>query len=144
MVPHPRRPQQRHGGSHGGRAHVCASFPRHDLATDADSLSRIFWPFGADQPLTAVHVTDNLHAGYELVETRGGPDGLKPIYRSGRQPRGTVEALKGEVREVLGKAFGEDGEEKRMNLLKITSAVQHEWDDGGVARRDMAAFLSGI
>lgn len=105
---------------------------------------RIFWPFGADQPLTAVHVTDNLHAGYELIETRSGPDGLKPIYRNGRQPRGTVEALKEEVREVLQKAFDGDGEEKRNNLLKITSAVQREWDDGGVARRDMAAFLSGI
>lgn len=114
------------------------------MATDAESLPRIFWPFGADQPLTAVHVTDNLHAGYELVETRGGPDGLKPIYRSGRQPRGTVEALKEEVREVLQKAFGEDGEEKRQNLRKITAAVQHEWDAGGVARRDMVAFLNGL
>lgn len=31
MVPHPRWPQQRHGGRHGGRAHVCASFSQHIL-----------------------------------------------------------------------------------------------------------------
>lgn len=119
-------------------------FSRHDSSSDVRTFPRIFWPFGADQPLTAVHVTDNLRAGYELIETRSGPDGLKPIYRNGRQPLGTVEAVKAEVREVLQKAFGEDGVEKRKNLLKISSAVRYEWEEGGAAKRDMSVFLSSV
>ncbi|KAI0633343.1 UDP-Glycosyltransferase/glycogen phosphorylase [Trametes polyzona] len=104
----------------------------------------IFWPFAADQPLSAVHVTENIKAGYELIETRTGPEGLKPIYRTGRKPVGTVEALKAEARDVLQRAFGEDGARKRANLLKITPAVRREWDEGGKARKDMIAFADGL
>ncbi|EIW63015.1 UDP-Glycosyltransferase/glycogen phosphorylase [Trametes versicolor FP-101664 SS1] len=121
-----------HGGHNSAMEAVVAGVPM------------IFWPFGADQPLTTVHVTDNLHAGYELIETRSGPDGLKPIYRNGRQPLGTVEALKAEVREVLQKAFGEDGGEKRKNLPKISSVVRCDWEEGGAAKRDISVFLSNL
>ena len=46
--------------------------------------------------------------GYELLEVRTG-HGLKPIYRTGYTPKGTIEAIQAEARDVLTKAFGADG-----------------------------------
>ncbi|KAH9847629.1 UDP-Glycosyltransferase/glycogen phosphorylase [Lenzites betulinus] len=122
--------------THGGHNSVIESV--------AAGVPMIFWPFGADQPLSAVHVSDSLQAGYELIEGRSGSNGLKPIYRTGRQPTGTVEALKAEVRDVLGRAFGADGARKRENMQKFSRAVEREWDEGGVARENMSAFVDSL
>ncbi|KAI8969573.1 hypothetical protein BD414DRAFT_259276 [Trametes punicea] len=70
-----------HGGHNGVTEAICAGVPL------------IVWPFDADQPLNAVHISDNLQIGYELIEVRSGP-GLQPIYRNGRKPVGTVDAVK--------------------------------------------------
>ena len=104
---------------------------------------RILWPFGGDQPQNAVHIADQLQIGYELLEVRSG-DGLKPIYRTGYTPKGTIDAIKAEVREVLQKAFGEDGARKRQKLAEITTAVNSQWAEGGASRRDIIRFLDSL
>ena len=85
------------------------------------------WPFAADQPHNSVHVTETLGIGYELLEVRSG-HGLKPIFRTGYTPQGTIDALKREAREVLGKAFGEDGKEKRERIRRLREDVEYSVD----------------
>ncbi|OJT10140.1 UDP-glycosyltransferase 73C1 [Trametes pubescens] len=121
-----------HGGHNGVTEAVCAGVPF------------ILWPFGGDQPLNAVHISEQLKVGYELIEVRTGPAGLHTIYRNGRTPVGTIEAIKAEVRDVLTKAYGPDGAEKRERLVALTHAVTHEWEEGGGALRDVRAFLDTL
>lgn len=104
----------------------------------------ILWPFGGDQPLNAVHISEQLKVGYELIEVRTGPAGLHTIRRNGRTPVGTIEAIKSEVSDVLAKAYGPDGAEKRERLATLTHAVTHEWEEGGGALRDVTAFLDAL
>ncbi|KAI0745133.1 UDP-Glycosyltransferase/glycogen phosphorylase [Earliella scabrosa] len=120
-----------HGGQNGVTEAISAGVPQ------------IFWPFTADQPLNAIHMTDNLQVAYELLEVRSG-DGLKPIYRTGYTPKGTVEAVKAEAREIFAKAFGEDGAEKRARLQELRKKVTSEWEDGGSSRRDICMFLDSL
>ena len=105
--------------------------------------NRIVWPFGGDQTLNAVHISDQLQIGYELLEVRTG-EGLKPIYRTGYTPKGTIEAVKAELREVLQKAFGEDGAKRRERLEVVRKAVNEEWEEGGTSRMDATAFLDSL
>ncbi|KAL1942712.1 hypothetical protein VTO73DRAFT_4952 [Trametes versicolor] len=121
-----------HGGHNGVTEAVCAGVPF------------ILWPFGGDQPVNAVHISEQLNVGYELIEVRTGPAGLHTIYRNGRTPVATIEAIKEEVRDVLAKAYGPDGAEKRERLVALTHAVTHEWEEGGGALRDVKAFLDTL
>ncbi|KAH9940501.1 UDP-Glycosyltransferase/glycogen phosphorylase [Epithele typhae] len=121
--------------SHGG----------HNSVTEAivAGVPMIMWPFTGDQAQNACTITDNWAVGYELLEVRTG-DGLKPICRTGYTPVGTVEAVTKEAREVLGKAFGEDGKKKRAALAPLTKAMQGEWEENGTAKKDLLAFLSTL
>ena len=107
------------------------------------SCTRIFWPFEADQPLNAVNMTENFDAAYELIEVRTG-DGEKPAFRNGKKPAGTIEAVKAEARDVLTKAFGEDGARKRERFLRLQQEVLSEWDEDGASKRDFMAFLDSL
>ncbi|TBU37221.1 UDP-Glycosyltransferase/glycogen phosphorylase [Dichomitus squalens] len=120
-----------HGGHNGVTEAVSAGVPQ------------ILWPFGGDQPANAVHISDQLQIGYELLEVRTG-NGLKPIYRTGYTPKGTIEAVKAEVRDVLQKAFGEDGAKKRARLEELRKAVNGEWEDGGLSRKEATEFLDSL
>ena len=106
--------------------------------------NRIFWPFFGDQALNAIHCTAHLEIAYELVEVRSGAHGLKRIYRTGRTPLGTVEAVREEVRGVLQSAFGADGARKRERLEEMRRAVNGQWDEDGASRRDVVAFLDSL
>ncbi|PIL32319.1 hypothetical protein GSI_05565 [Ganoderma sinense ZZ0214-1] len=121
--------------THGGHNSVIESI--------SAGVPMIFWPFLGDQPANAVHCTDHLGIGYELLEVRTG-HGLKPIYRTGRTPLGTVDAIRAEVREVLQDAFGEDGARKRERLVEMRRVVNSQWDEGGASRRDVVAFLDSL
>lgn len=88
-------------------------------------------------------MTDTLQIAYELIEVRTGL-GLHTIYRNGRTPVGTVDAVKAEVRDVLAKAFGADGAEKRARLLALRDRVNRDWDEGGPSLRDVTAFLQSL
>ena len=106
---------------------------------------RIFWPFVGDQPLNAIHFSEYLKVSYELTEVRFGA-GLGPILRNGKTPTGTVEAVAAEARDILLQAFGEDGAKKRQRLLEVREQVMQEgsWADGGVAEKDVNAFLDSL
>ena len=106
-------------------------------------MTRILWPIAADQPVNAVHLADTLDVAYELIEVGHG-SGLGKIYRTGRTPIGTVDAVKAELREVLDRAFGEDGARKRENLVALRKTLQTAWAEDGDARRDVEAFLDDI
>ncbi len=91
--------------------------------------------------MNAVHISEQLKVGYELIEVRTGTAGRHTIYRNGRTPSGTIEAIKDEARDVLAKAYGPDGAEKRQRLVALQHAITHEWEEGGAALRDVKAFL---
>ncbi|EIW63123.1 UDP-Glycosyltransferase/glycogen phosphorylase [Trametes versicolor FP-101664 SS1] len=121
-----------HGGHNGVTESICAGVPF------------ILWPFGGDQPMNAVHISEQLKIGYELIEVRTGDKGRHTIYRTGRTPVGTIEAIKAEARDVLAKAYGPDGAEKRQRLVALQHAITHEWEEGGAALRDMKTFLDSV
>jgi len=103
----------------------------------------ICWPFGADQPANAVNLTENHDAAYELLEVRTG-NGLKPRYRTGMAPVGTMDAIRAEARDVFNKAFGEDGARKRKNVRKLQQQFASAWDKGGSSDVDMTRFLNTL
>ncbi|KAH9858632.1 UDP-Glycosyltransferase/glycogen phosphorylase [Lenzites betulinus] len=121
-----------HGGHNGVMEALSAGVPQ------------ILWPFIGDQPLNAIYMSDVLNIAYELIEVRSGPSGLHPIYRNGKTPVGTIEAMKEELRGVLGKAFGEDGAQKRQKVLALREQVSRDWSEGGSSLRDVSAFLAGL
>ena len=103
----------------------------------------IVWPFRADQPMNAVMLAENHKVAYELREVRTG-EGLRPIYRDGFKAAGTLDAIKQEAREVLKKAFGEDGKEKRKRLAVLREAMLGEWQEGGASKKDVSDFLDSL
>ncbi|EIW63121.1 UDP-Glycosyltransferase/glycogen phosphorylase [Trametes versicolor FP-101664 SS1] len=120
-----------HGGHNGVMEAISAGVPQ------------ILWPFLADQPLNAIYMTDTLQIAYELIEVRTAL-GLHAIYRNGRTPVGTLDAVQVEVRDVLAKAFGADGAQKRARLLALREKVGRDWEEGGPSLRDVTAFLQSL
>ena len=104
---------------------------------------RICWPFSADQPSNAGRLTDILDVAYELYEIRNGL-GLKPIFRNGKVPVGTVEAVREEAARVLENAFLADGQRKRENPKKLREAILGSWSDGGSSRLSMDALADAL
>ena len=104
---------------------------------------RICWPFGADQPINTIHLTENLDVAYELLEVRTG-EGLKPLYRTGQAPAGTLDAVRAETITVLENAFGEDGARKRANIQKLKEASLGLWDEGGASRLAAEQLLDSL
>ncbi|KAH8085452.1 UDP-Glycosyltransferase/glycogen phosphorylase [Cristinia sonorae] len=113
------------------------------LEAISSGVPMICWPFHADQSPNAVNLTENHQVAYELFEVRTN-NGLRPIYRTGKAPLNTIDALKAEVREVLEKAFGEDGERKRTNVQKLKAQIDAAWKKGGSSDVDMGKFLDTL
>lgn len=97
-------------------------------------IPMICWPFTGDQPMNTIHLTENLDVAYELFEVRTGTSGLKPAYRTGKVPVGTLEAVRSEAHAVLEQAFGTDGARKRENIRKLREVALTLWNDGGAAQ----------
>ncbi len=106
-------------------------------------MFRICWPYHADQPTNAAHLSYNLDVAYELIEVRTGL-GLKPILRSGSVPIGSEEAVREEAAGVLDNAFLADGDRKRANIKKLREAVLASWAEDGSAKLSMNALLESI
>ena len=105
---------------------------------------RICWPYAADQPFNAARLADVLDVAYELYEVRTGLLGLKPIFRNGKVPVGTIEAVREEAARVLEDAFFGDGKRKRENLKKLREAVLGSWTDGGSSKLSMDALSDAL
>lgn len=104
---------------------------------------RILWPISAEQPINAIHLTDHLNVAYELIEVRNG-SGLGPIYRNGKKPTGTIDAVKAEMHDVLDRAFGEDGTKKRESVRALQKTLRAAWSDDGTARKEVESLLDEL
>ncbi|KAH9890054.1 UDP-Glycosyltransferase/glycogen phosphorylase [Cubamyces lactineus] len=103
----------------------------------------ILWPIDADQPPNAIHLTEDLGVAYELLEVRNGA-GLGTIYRTGKTSSGTIDAVKSEILDVLARAYGPDGETKRVRLSELKSVFKGAWEQDGEAWKDLVAFLDNV
>ena len=101
---------------------------------------RIFFPLQGDQPIAAVHVTENLHAAFELFQVRSG-EGLRPLHRNGLTPAGTREAVGIEVRQTIDLCRSEKGKEIRSNAEKVKVMFAKAWEEDGAARKEIRRFL---
>jgi hypothetical protein len=104
------------------------------------TFRRICWPFGADQPAAAAHVTENLNVAFELFQVRTG-DGLKPLHRNGLTPQGTREAVGIEIRQTIDLCRSEEGQEMRSNAERFKAKFATAWEEDGTARQEIRNFL---
>ena len=103
-------------------------------------FGRIFFPLLADQPVAAAHVTENLHAAFELFQVRSG-EGLKPLHRNGLTPAGSREAVGIEVRQTIDLCRSEKVQEIRSNAEKLKLEFTKAWEEDGAARQEIRKFL---
>lgn len=97
----------------------------------ADNIFSIAWPIIGDQPTNAAYISVVHNLGYELFEVRSGY-GTLPIARlNNYAPVATVEAVRTEFNEVLKKALGDDGKEKRKNVLEFQQKIAESWKPDG-------------
>ena len=106
-------------------------------------MHRICWPYHADQPVNAIHLTENLGIAYELFEVRTG-HGLKPINRTGKTPKGTLDAIRQEANQILDQAFGEDGKEKQAKVKKLQEGFAQAWAEQGLSQLALERFLDNL
>ncbi|KAJ7210379.1 hypothetical protein GGX14DRAFT_550973 [Mycena pura] len=119
-------------GGHGGLMESLSS-----------GVPLICWPFDADQPAAAKHLTHNLNVAFELVEVRTGL-GMKPSYGSDKVPEGTREAVGREIRAVVADCRGETGKEKRKNAERLRAELLEAWSVGGPAKCAIGDFLGSL
>ena len=101
---------------------------------------RIFFPLLGDQPIAAAHVTENLHAGFELFQVRSG-EGIKPLHRNGLTPSGSREAVGIEVQQTVDLCRSDKGQEIRRNAEKLKVKFMKAWEEDGTARQEIRKFL---
>jgi hypothetical protein len=94
-----------------------------------------------DQPANIAHLVDTLDVAFELIEVRTGKNGLKPIYRTGKTPKGTLEAFREELKKVLGNLNSEVGLRKRANAQMRQKLLASAWGPGGPTRASFEALV---
>ncbi|KAJ7323852.1 hypothetical protein DFH08DRAFT_346130 [Mycena albidolilacea] len=100
----------------------------------------ICWPFQADQPIAAVHLSQNLNVAFHLMEVRTGK-GLQPLH-SGYAPQGTRAAMQVEFRGVIDQCRSEVGQEKRRNAQRIQGELADAWKADGAASLAIEDFFA--
>ncbi|OSC96929.1 glycosyltransferase family 1 protein [Trametes coccinea BRFM310] len=123
----------------------CLSHGGHNTVLECihSGIPMILWPITVDQAPNAVHLTYNVEMAYELMEVRTGV-GAGPLRRTGKAPLGTLDAVRDELRDVVGKAFGPDGTTKRQRLLGLRDTLEKAWTEGGIARQEVGQFLDDV
>ena len=126
---------------------ICAGVPmyvRHTLYHTSPVTKyhvRIAWPFIGDQPTNAAYISAVHSLGYELFEVRSGY-GIRPIARlNDYAPVATVDAVRSEFSEILKKAYGEDGEEKRKNVCEFQRRIAEKWKPDGLCWREIDRII---
>ncbi|KAF8965570.1 hypothetical protein BDZ97DRAFT_1757126 [Flammula alnicola] len=105
--------------THGGNGSITEAL--------GSGIPLICWPFDADQPGGAAHLTNQ----------RGG---MKPMLRHGRAPKGTREAVGDEMRQVIDDCRGPKGEAMRQNAERLKKEFARSWEDGGEGKRELQHF----
>ncbi|KAH9476237.1 UDP-glycosyltransferase 84A1 [Psilocybe cubensis] len=118
--------------THGGHNSVLESL--------GSGIPMICWPFEADQPAGAAHMSINLKVAFELIEVRTGPNGMKPLLRSGHKASGTREAVGVEIRRVIDLCRGDQGKELRQNAMELKTELSKSWDENGISKKEMKRF----
>ncbi|KAJ7894070.1 hypothetical protein B0H13DRAFT_2036917 [Mycena leptocephala] len=106
----------------------------------ASGVPMICWPFHADQPFVAAHLSENLDVAFHLMEVRTAK-GLLPLH-NGRVPRGTREAVRAEFRQIVDLCRGEVGMEKRKNALRMRAEFAGAWAVGGSSMMALNEFFA--
>ena len=87
----------------------------------------------------------NLNVAYELLEVRNGESGLAPLMRlNDRMPQGDMQSVSTEIRAVLTKARGEDGQLKRENAERIAKLLAQSFGEKGSSTRNLRFFLETL
>ncbi|KAF9259975.1 UDP-Glycosyltransferase/glycogen phosphorylase [Marasmius fiardii PR-910] len=100
----------------------------------------IFWPMAGDQPMNASLITQRYKAGFELISVRSGKNTKRP-YRCDVEPSFTVEAVQEEVRELLTRIRGEEGDLVRKHAEKLSEEISNIWKEDGEAMVEIEGFL---
>ncbi|KAK7042088.1 glycosyltransferase family 1 protein [Favolaschia claudopus] len=100
-----------------------------------NGVPMICWPFGADQPIAALHLSQSVGAAFHLLEIRTGK-GLQPLYSRdhggpGYAPKGTREAMRMEFQAIFDSCRGSEGEEKRRKARTMQEELLKAWMPGG-------------
>ncbi|KAJ7108400.1 UDP-Glycosyltransferase/glycogen phosphorylase [Mycena crocata] len=119
--------------THGGHGGVTESLAR--------GVPMICWPFNADQPQAAEHLSQTLRVAFHLIEVRTGLNGLQRMY-SGRIPQGTREAVGIEMRSVIDQSRGGVGAGMREKAGRIQSEFAKTWANGGSSQKAMCDFFA--
>ncbi|KAF4614972.1 hypothetical protein D9613_002487 [Agrocybe pediades] len=114
----------------------------HNSVNEAigSGIPMIAWPFRADQPEGAYHLTE-AGLAVELLEVRTGEHASKPLRRNGKGAAGTREAVGTEIRDVLDACRGEKGAQMRRNVEKMKTEFLSAWEKEGPARKELEKFL---
>ncbi|KAF9559428.1 UDP-Glycosyltransferase/glycogen phosphorylase [Agrocybe pediades] len=114
----------------------------HNSVNEAigSGIPMIAWPFHADQPEGAYHLTD-AGLAIELLQVRTGEHASKPLRRNGKGAAGTREAVGKEIREVLDACRGEKGAQMRRNVEMMKMEFLSAWEKEGPARKELERFL---
>lgn len=70
---------------------------------------------------------------------------MLPVARLGnRAPIATVEAARTEFRDVLEKAMGEDGKQKRENACRFSETISDGWKPNGASWKELDRMASAL
>ena len=122
---------------HPSVSHVALSLNCFQMILLANSIA---WPFEADQPGAAAHLTEHLKVAFELIEVRTGENGLKPLLRNGRSAEGSRVAVGAEIRAVIDASRGPRGEQMRKNATALKTKFIEAWEADGVSKKELQDF----
>jgi hypothetical protein len=105
--------------------------------------NRMGWPFAIDQPLNIAYMARTLDVGFEFTEMRADCCPVK-TENSESTPHDMGSWI-GEARDFLDAAFGEIGQRKRENAVRIGENLGKAWaEKRGRARLDLSRFLDAM
>jgi hypothetical protein len=103
------------------------------------------WPFGGDQNNNAALMSITHGAAFELLSVREADAARQPRRMHGRATLDfSLEGTREEMRALLAKLKGEEGERVRANAERLGDALDLGWKEGGEARGELERFLTTL